>query len=342
MKVCEFPGRTVFLNGKTQLYFGGTSYLGMATLPEFQGLYATNLKKWGTVYGSSRNANVKPDVYERAELKLAEWIGAEAAVTVSSGTLAGLMALQSFATTHDFYHLPDTHPAILHPVSKAIDWSGVNFINSKTDKPTLLVGDSFPGMRVKPLDWNIKNAERSTLLVDDSHGLGFTETNGSGVSRSIDQSLFEDVLVVASMGKALGINGGVIAGSRARIEKIKRSASFAGASGMNPAALAAFLQADKLYADQRQKLRENISYFDRKANLPITHFIFDRNYPVVYSQHTDIAAFLQSRNIVIAHFDYPNPGQTLNRIVLTAAHNSEDLDTLAVALHEFTHQKNKK
>jgi 7-keto-8-aminopelargonate synthetase-like enzyme len=250
-----------------------------------------------------------------------------------------LLALQSFETTHNFFHLPDTHPAILHPESKSIDWKDVDFTDVKPYKQNLLVGDSFPSKQVRPLDWNFKHPVKASLLVDDSHGLGFTGTEGSGVFKTIDKTRFEEILMVASLGKALGINGGVIAGSRARIEKIKKLSSFAGASGMNPAALAAFLQADNLYANQRQKLIDNISYFDRKANLLRKHFIFDKNYPVVYSQHPDIAAFLQSRNIVIAHFDYPNPGQTLNRIVLTAAHNSEDLDTLAIALQEFTHQK---
>lgn len=339
MRVCEFPGRTISLNGKTHLYFGGTSYLGMATLPEFQDLYSSNLKKWGTAYGSSRNANIKLDVYDRAEQKLANWVGTEAALTVSSGTLAGFMALQSFEASHHLFHLPGTHPAILHPNSKEINWSEVNIINHNEKNPTLLIGDSFPSKQVKPLDWNIRNPVNTSLLIDDSHGLGFTGIDGSGVCKSIDQTRFKEVLVVASLGKALGINGGVIAGNRARIKKIKSQASFAGASGMSPAALETFLQAGNLYACQQQKLCENISYFNRKTKLLSTHFIFDKNYPVVYSQHTDIASFLQSRNIIIAHFDYPKPGQTLNRIVLTAAHNSEDLDTLATALNEFTHQK---
>ncbi len=339
MKVTEFPGRTIFLNGKTHFYFGGTSYLGMATLPEFQNLYAKNLKKWGTAYGSSRKANIKLAVYESVEQKLAKWIGSEAALTVSSGTLAGLLALQSFEATHDFFHLPDTHPAILHPDSKNIDWKDADFADSKLNKQSLLVGDSFPSKQVKPLNWNFRNNLSTSLLVDDSHGLGFTGTDGSGVFKTIDKTRFEDVLMIASLGKALGINGGVIAGSQARIEKIKQLSSFAGASGMSPAALATYFQADHLYANQRQKLIETIAYLNRKTQLSSTHFIFDKNYPVVYSQHADIAAFLQTKNIVIAHFDYPNPGQTLNRIVLTAAHNSEDLDTLAVALHEFTHQK---
>jgi len=339
MKVCKFPGRIISLNGKTKLYFGGTSYLGMATLPEFQELYAGYLTKWGTAYGSSRNANIKLDVYDSAEQKLAKWVGTEAALTVSSGTIAGFMALQSFETSHDFFHFPGTHPAILHPNSKEINWSEVNYPHHEGKKKILLIGESYPSKKVKPLDWNIKNPLNTSLLIDDSHGLGFTGIDGSGVSKSIDKTRFEEVLLVASLGKALGINGGVIAGSRSRIEKIKKLPSFAGASGMNPAALETFLQADKLYARQREKLYENISYFNRKAKLPSKHFIFDKNYPVVYSQHPDIAAFLQSINIVIAHFEYPNPGQTLNRIVLTAAHNSEDLDTLAIALHKFILQK---
>jgi 7-keto-8-aminopelargonate synthetase-like enzyme len=43
--------------------------------------------RWGSSYGSSRNANIKLTAYENSEHFLAKFIKAEAALTVSSGML---------------------------------------------------------------------------------------------------------------------------------------------------------------------------------------------------------------------------------------------------------------
>ena len=43
MKVHQFPNRTIEINQETFLYFGGTAYLGLPTLPEFQEIIFKNI-----------------------------------------------------------------------------------------------------------------------------------------------------------------------------------------------------------------------------------------------------------------------------------------------------------
>lgn len=88
MTVDQFPDRTVEVDGKSFLYFGGTSYLGMATHPEFQKLLCESIQQWGTAYGSSRNSNIQLSIYQEAETLFSSLIGCESALFVSSGTLA--------------------------------------------------------------------------------------------------------------------------------------------------------------------------------------------------------------------------------------------------------------
>ena len=94
MIIDGFPDREIIVNGKPFLYFGGTSYLGLATNPDFQNNLVSGIKKWGTAYGSSRNANIKLSIYNKAEQHFSKLIGAEAAITCSSGTLAGKLVLE--------------------------------------------------------------------------------------------------------------------------------------------------------------------------------------------------------------------------------------------------------
>ena len=105
MIVNSFPDRTIQVNNEEYLYFGGTSYLGMATNHEFQQLLAENLKKWGTHYGSSRNANIQLAIYNDAEALFAKQIRTEKALTVSSGTFAGTLVIDYLAQKNNHINI---------------------------------------------------------------------------------------------------------------------------------------------------------------------------------------------------------------------------------------------
>jgi 8-amino-7-oxononanoate synthase len=114
MEVNQFPDRILCINGIDYLYFGGTNYLGVTTHPDFQQILFDSIKKWGTSYGSSRNSNIKLSIYENAEKLLAINLNTEAALTVSSGMLAGKLVTEYLCKTTEMqFHLPNNHPALL-------------------------------------------------------------------------------------------------------------------------------------------------------------------------------------------------------------------------------------
>ena len=218
MKVNQFPDRIIEINNEDYLYFGGTAYLGLPTNPEFQKLLIKNILQWGTSYGSSRSANIQLIAYENGEQFLAKYIKADAAITVSSGMLAGKLAIEVLSPQTDcFFHFPDTHPAI-----KAIN-SLPFFIENKlnprlldatTEKITILT-DSVPSFHIEPIDLSILNSIPSnkeiTLVIDESHSLGILGTKGCGIFSTIDLPNIKRKILVASLGKAFGLTGGVIA-----------------------------------------------------------------------------------------------------------------------------------
>ena len=84
----RIPDREIFIEGKPYLYFGGTAYLGLQNYAPFKTLYLKNVSEYGMHYGASRKSNIKLNIYEQAEQQLAEWVGSEGCLTMSSGYLA--------------------------------------------------------------------------------------------------------------------------------------------------------------------------------------------------------------------------------------------------------------
>lgn len=341
MTVAEFPDRTILVDGKTYLYFGGTSYLGMATHPKVQKMLFESIKRWGTAYGSSRNANVKLSIYEHAENLLAKIIGTEAALTVSSGTLAGKLVVDYLAQHQNcFYHYPKTHPAILHNLSQPLFVDGELHPELLNDiqESIVITADAILSLAVKTTKFDfvdrISPSKRIILLVDESHSLGIVGSDGQGMFASINHPKISQKIMISSLTKAYGCSGGVIGGNQDLIESIKKDSVFISASGMNPIFLQTFVDSQAVLADQRQKLIDNLDFLFTEMDFP-DYYNYDVGYPVIYCHSNRIFDFLKSKNIIITNFKYPNYDTVMNRIVINANHTPQDLEQLQAALVLF-------
>ncbi|MBJ7879754.1 aminotransferase class I/II-fold pyridoxal phosphate-dependent enzyme [Gelidibacter salicanalis] len=341
MTIEHFPDRTISVAGETYLYFGGTSYLGMATNPEFQNLLCDSIKIWGTAYGSSRNANIKLSIYKKAEDVLAKIIGADAALTVSSGTLAGKIVIDYLSKDHrKFYHYPKTHPAILKSSSVPLFVEGALHpdLTDTVEEAIVVTADALLSLAVEPTNFDFLNAispsKRVTLLLDESHSLGVVGSRGDGVFKTVNYPRLVQKIMISSLTKAYSCSGGVIAGNQQLINTIKNDAVFISAAGMNPIFLQTFVEAQELLQDQLQKLRANLQFLFGDTNLP-SNFIYDADYPVIYSSSEGIFDYLKSKGIIITNFKYPNYDMLMNRIVITANHTKQDIKQLKSALLAF-------
>lgn len=339
MNVNQFPDRIIEINQEHYLYFGGTAYLGLPTNKDFQELVIKNILQWGTTYGSSRSANIKLTAYENGESFLAQHIKAESAVTVSSGMLAGKLAIDVLnKTTDNFYHFTDIHPAIKTNSLPLFLNDKINplLLDSKQERITILT-DGVPSFQTKAVDLSalsaISNHKEITLLVDESHSFGILGNEGSGIYSDINLPIKRKVMV-SSLGKAFGLNGGVIASDAAFIHQIKEQATFISAAGMNPAFAQTLADAKDLYKIQHQKLIENLKYIDLKL-IKNEKIKFDKNYPLIYLEEENLIEILNANKIIIASFKYQENSNNLNRIVITANHLHEDLDKLINILNDY-------
>ncbi|UMB55300.1 aminotransferase class I/II-fold pyridoxal phosphate-dependent enzyme [Lutibacter sp. A64] len=339
MTINEFPSREITVNDKQYLYFGGTSYLGMASNKEFQTTIFEGLKKWGTFYGSSRSANIKLAIYNEAESYFSKFLEAEASLTISSGTLAGKMVVDYLSkSTKKFFHYPKTHPAVLHPNSLPLFLNGnINpLLQNNIAEDIVITTDAILALETTPTSFDFLDAitpqKNTTLVVDESHSLGIIGTDGKGVFSSIKSDKIHRKILISSLGKALGLSGGIIASDKNFVDAIRNQTLFVSSSGANPAYLEAFLKSKQLYKKQRTLLFNNLDFLASilKQN---ESFYFNKNYPVIYSTSDILHEKLLKNNIIIARFKYPTYENFMNRIVITANHTKSDLEKLAKTIN---------
>ncbi|MDD5150041.1 MAG: aminotransferase class I/II-fold pyridoxal phosphate-dependent enzyme [Flavobacterium sp.] len=337
MIVNEFPDRKIIIEGVEYLYFGGTNYLGMSTNIEFQNILFESIKKWGTSYGSSRNSNIKLSIYETAEKLLAKNIGTEASLTVSSGMLAGKLVVEHLSKTTDaMFHFADAHPALMNPPSLPIIINGE--LNTKLFDENIstisVLTDAVPSQYVEPIDLSIllsiPKEKKINLVIDESNSIGILGFEWQNLLKKENINIIK----IASLGKAIGITGGVIAGNYSFISEIRNQSCFIGASGMNPAFLETYCNAQYIYLLQKQKLQQNLDYI----NIHFKNrekFTFHPDFPVIYFDDTDFSKKLLENKIITTSFKYTNASGKLNRIVITANHKNEDLEQLIVQLNSL-------
>ncbi len=344
--IYQSPGRIIQIKGDDYLYFGGTSYLGLQSNPEFTHLLAGYLKIYGSSYGASRWSNLRLGIYEEAENYLAGWAGAEAALTVSSGFLAGQLVSSFFnRDIYKTFYAPNTHAALMQgQLAAYTDYESLgqaikHHLGANSHRiPVLftdsvdLSGSAYPDygpLRALPLD-------QIVLVADDSHTFGFLGPSGGGTYRMLKELGPKELVVCASLGKALGLQGGVILCSDERRNSLWDTAFFAGASPAPPAHMAALVSAGEIYHKQRDLLATNIRCFNKEWNNRMG-FTSIENYPVISYNNPELTAYLEGRKILVTDFPYPSsradsfPG----RIVLSAHHQISDILRLAGLLNSF-------
>lgn len=341
----HIPSRITIAGGEEYLFFSGTAYLGIHARPEFGQRVYEGIKQWGTNYGASRLGNVSIPVFDRAESKLASWLGTPSALMVSSGTLAGRLVLEALAEEYEAHYSPIAHVAI-NPLYKKhephlfdswIEQTLQKIRQSKKDKHLITFNsiDSLTATHLS-LDWidAIPVNKEVLLIADDSHGIGVMGEDGRGNFPALIQR-HPHALLIASMGKAMGLPAGLIAGSKEIVQKAKAHPLFGGSSPMVPAYAHAFLHSEEIYSAARQRLFDNMNQF-QDAMKDSGLFTFSQNFPVYCTQAHDLAAFLEQRKIRISHFAYPSPADNLyTRVVVNALHTQEDMERLIEGVKAF-------
>ncbi len=178
-------------------------------------------------YGASRRSNVSLDIYQKAEEHLANWVGSEACLTMSSGYLAAQLVIQYLlGKGHALFAAPNAHTAMLmNGVTKTRNFEELGLalrkeISNDGPVPVLLFDTidfstkqypHFEALKKLPLD-------KIMLVGDDSHGIGVVGEQGKGCYGLLKKLNPAQLLLCCSLGKGLGIQAGAVFGNNELIE----------------------------------------------------------------------------------------------------------------------------
>lgn len=348
--ISQLPSNKILLEGKEYDFYSGTSYLGMNQDEDFKSLLIEGMNRYGMSFGSSRNGNLQLDIYDQAEEKMARWVGAEKALTVSSGMLAGQVVAQYLKTQNTtFFYAPSSHSANFHEPNISLPnmsfevWASniCQEIFEQNAPHSVIVCNSCDALKLSLYHFvwtsQLPQNQTITLVIDDSHGLGIMGENGSGIFKQITVNENVKLVVVSSLHKAMGIAGGVVFADKDFIHTLRNTAFFASCSPIAPAYLYAYMYADEIYERNQQKLRVNIQRFSSQLSDSQSLFNFIENYPVYYSLQDELYDFLFQKGIFIYSFAYPiKTGKPNTRIVLSSWHTSFQIDYLIAKVKEFS------
>ncbi len=244
ISVNQLPTRIIHIDNVEYLFFSGTNYLGMGCQEPFRSNLIEEFSRYGTIYSSSRNNNLKLSIYEEAETFFAKKYGFEDAIVTTSGLVAGQLAMQTLKGKKIAY-APSAHPAIKSQDERTLyKYFNATFkefteeivqITEMIDFPIVIATNTIDNIRCENYDFkwiqNLPTHKEITLLFDYSHGIGVLD---------LDENIWSvknsrEVIVIASLAKAVGLPGGLILGSKKTISAIRNNPVFIGSSPMAPA-----------------------------------------------------------------------------------------------------------
>ncbi|MEU8157562.1 8-amino-7-oxononanoate synthase [Micromonospora sp. NPDC048986] len=205
----------------------GNDYLGLATHPDVVAAATAALSAYGLGATGSRLVRGSTDAHRALEEDLARWLGTDGALVFSSGYLANLGALRALvqprtllvSDAHNHASLIDgcrisgaetvvTPHADVDAVAAALAAAPGRPAVVVTESVFSVDGDLAPLARLHA----VARRHGALLLVDDAHALGLTGPAGAGAVAATGLAGEPDVVVTATLSKALGGAGGVVAG----------------------------------------------------------------------------------------------------------------------------------
>ena len=365
-------GPRVLLDGEGERSFlrmNSNGYLGMALRAEVMAAEEEAVREFGTGPQAVRFISGTFAPHVELERRLAAFHGREAAMIFSSayatimGVLPPLITRETAVISDELNHnciinavrlaAPAQKHVYPHLDLDALDAALERVAGScrralvVTDGVFSMRGDHAPLGEIVRIArrYDERFAENVVVIADDSHGVGALGVNGRGTEEVCHARV--DVLV-GTLGKALGVNGGYLVGGATLVEYLREvSAFYVYSNPITPAEAAAAAKALEILDSARGRallahLRDMTSRFERGL-VELGYETIPGAHPVVPllvrdSQRTSaLVAHLNARGVLATGLAYPivPRGEEEIRFQLCADHTEADIDEALVALASF-------
>lgn len=371
------PGPITKIDGRDFLYFGGTSYLGLAARESVIEAGVQALRKYGVHTATSRTGYGYNPPSLAVEEEAARFFGKPAAFYFGSGYMSNhilvSLALKLIPDAKIFVE-STSHFCVLEAsrlgsqAPELFDFHQMDRFHTKLHedqkRPVIVMADAVSPVtgRLAPvldLIHAIEEGSGGILILDDAHGVGVLGESGrgrlemAGVWDRVNSSLDPEhcpIFMGATLSKALGGFGGIVAGSVEFVEKARTASDYFGGASA-PATAEAACTAEALKVVQREpelrlRLRENSlrlrAGLQRMGLNPLKDPTAHLGLPLGSQESMlQLHERLKDRGILLPYISrYVGiPASGAMRFAVFANHTAEQIDYLLKEL-EFWIQKN--
>ncbi len=333
--------------------FSSNSYLDLCNDDKIKAYASEVMKKYGTGSGGSRLTTGTSRIHVELERLIANFKKREASVVFATGYMANVGVISALASKDDIIYSDElNHASIIDGcrlsrakviVYKHNDMADLEEkIRLNSGRSGLIVSDGVFSMDGDIVDLPnlVALADKYSLLsvIDDAHATGVIGKTGRGTEEYYDMEGSVDV-VIGTLSKAIGSEGGFVCGSQLLIQYIiNKARSFIFSTSLSPASMAASIGGIRAIMNdlkRLQRLHQNTAAFAlclRKANIIVNSQ--SAIVPIVIGDEArtlKIAEKLKERGFYVSAIRYPTVarGSARLRVTFMSSHTTAEAEALA-------------
>ncbi|OZG42119.1 8-amino-7-oxononanoate synthase [Aeromonas sp. A35_P] len=348
-------GGRLKVGGGDYLNFSANDYLGLGGHPAIKVAFQEGIERYGAGAGASPLVTGYSRAHQQLEETLADWLGVEAVLLFNCGFSANQAVLKALLGKEHLLWQDRLNHASLQGMGSQLPCKMKRFGHNdmaaleRQLEPSrgLIVSEGVFSMDGDQGPWRelaaLAAKSGNWLMIDDAHGLGVLGPQGRGTLAAQGVNPAGVHIQMGTFGKALGVAGAFVGGSRELVAYLVNFARHYVYSTHMPAAQAcAVRQSIELVraADEsRGQLGELITRF-RQGAQALGWRLGDSNTPIQpllvgeSGAALQLAERLRECGVWVSAIRPPTVpvGTARLRITLCAAHRAEDVDRLLDAL----------
>lgn len=346
-------GTEVDMAGQHVIMLGSNAYTALTGDERIIEAGVKAMRKYGSGCAGSRFLNGTLDIHVQLEKELAEFVGKDDALCISTGFTVNSGVIPALLGPHDYVICDDRdHASIVDgrrlSMGKQLRFKHNDMADLRNklekcaeDAVKLIVVDGVFSMEgdLAPLPEIValkKEFPNTIIMVDEAHGLGVFGRQGRGVCDHF--GLTEEVdLIMGTFSKSLASIGGFIAADAEIIDYLRHVVrTYIFSASMTPASTAAALEALHIIQNEPERIQRlwDVTHYALKRFREAGFEIGETESPIIplYVRDQDktfvATAMAFKRGVFINPVIPPacHPTDTLVRVALMADHTTEQVD----------------
>ncbi|KTA86809.1 8-amino-7-oxononanoate synthase [Aeromonas salmonicida] len=345
--------------GRDYLNFCANDYLGLADHSAIKAAFKEGIDCYGTGSGASPLVTGYSRAHQQLEETLADWLGVEAVLLFNCGFSANQAVLKALLGKEHLLWQDRLNHASLQEMGSQLPCKMKRFGHNDMTalerqlEPNrgLIVSEGVFSMDGDQGPWpelaRLAAQSGNWLMIDDAHGLGVLGPEGRGTLAAQGVAPASVHIQMGTFGKALGVAGAFVGGSRELVDYLVNFARHYVYSTHMPAAQACAVSKSialvRCADESRAHLARLITRFRQgtaalgwqlgASDTPIQPLLVGES-----SAALQLAARLRDRGVWVSAIRPPTvpAGTARLRITLSAAHSEQDVDRLLEALGPCT------